>query len=299
MTLPSPRTALAALFCVLLGPAGCGDTPADAPDGGAADGGMRTLLGGARPVRLSVPAAYDGTTPLPLIVLIHGRGVSGRLQDTYWQLSAYTREHGIFTLAPDGVRDASGERVWNATTCCGDADDVGYLMGLVDEIESLYAIDPAAVYFVGHSNGGLMSYRLACDYPGRIAAIGVMAGATWKDESQCPGTEPVSVLHIHGTADDLVPYDGNDMFPGARESVERFATRAGCDLAMTTDGTPFDLEPSIAGAETTVLEWNAGCAPGIGLELWTIPGGQHIPVLANDFAERLVAWLLAHRKPAL
>lgn len=279
---------------------GCANDPlATPPDGGPADGGTRTLLGGARPVHLVVPSAYDGTTPLPLIVLLHGRGASGRVQDGYWQLSAYTREHGVFTLAPDGTRDASGERVWDATdVCCGGGqDDVTYLMGLVDEAESLYAIDPRAVYFVGHSNGGFMSYRLACDHPERIAAIGVLAGATWKDESRCPGTEPVSVLHIHGTADDLVPYDGDAFMPGARESVERFAARAGCDLATTVDRAPFDLETSIAGPETTVLDWQAGCAPGIGLELWTIVGGQHIPVLASDYAERLVTWLLAHRKP--
>jgi polyhydroxybutyrate depolymerase len=94
-----------------------------------------------------------------------------------------------------------------------------------------------------------------------------------------------------------VPYDGNAVLPGARESVERFATRAGCDLTMTSDGAPFDLEPSIAGAETSLLEWHTGCATGLGFELWTIPGGAHIPSLADDYAERLVGWLLSHRKP--
>lgn len=301
MTLPSRALPIAVL--ALLAPlVGCAkDAPASAPDGGTpGDAGTRTVLGGTRPVRIAVPSTYDGTTPMPLVVLLHGHGASGRLQDAYWRLSAYTRAHGVFTLAPDGRRDASGERFWDATdVCCGGGDeDVDYLMGLVDEAESLYAIDPAAVYFVGHSNGGLMSYRLACDYPGRIAAIGVMAGSTWMDETRCPATEPVSVLHIHGTADDLVPYDGSAVLPGARESVERFATRAGCDLAMTSDGTAFDLEPSIAGPETTVLEWHAGCATGIGLELWTMQGGTHIPGLADDYAERLVGWLLAHPKPA-
>ena len=303
VTIPTrvPAAAGAVLISVLALVACVDDPPASAPDAGAElDAGTRTLLGGARPVRIVVPSTYDGTTPLPLIVLIHGRGASGRLQDAYWQLSAYTRAHGIFTMAPDGTRNDSGDRVWDATdVCCGGGqDDVNYLMGLVDEAESLYAIDPAAVYFVGHSNGGLMSYRLACDHPERIAAIGVMAGATWKDESRCPGAEPVSVLHIHGTADDLVPYDGNAVLPGARESVERFATRAGCDLAMPSVGAPFDLEPTIAGPETTVIEWHTGCSAGLGYELWTIPGGAHIPSLAGDYAERLVGWLLAHRKPA-
>jgi polyhydroxybutyrate depolymerase len=290
-----PALALVALL------AGCPEeAPVAPPDAGSADGGVRATLGGARPVRMSVPDAYDGVTPLPLIVLLHGHGVSGRLQDAYWQLSAYTSAHGIFTLAPDGRVDAAGERYWDANDLyyTGGDEDVVYLMGLVDEAERLYAIDPSAVYFVGHSNGGLMSYRLACDHADRIAAIGVMAGTTWVDESRCGATEPVSVLHIHGTADDLVPFDGNATMPGARETIERWATRAGCDLATTVDGAPFDLETSIPGPETTVLEWQAGCAPGIGLELWTIPGGQHIPAIASDYAERLVAWLLAHRKPA-
>ena len=175
-------------------------------------------------------------------------------------------------------------------------------MGLVDEVEALVPVRD--VYFFGHSNGGFMSFRMACDAAERITAIANLAGSTFDDGADCAATEPVSVLGIHGTADDVVFYDGRAAsaepisgYPSAIEAVERFAARADCDLDAVEAGAPKDLDTSIDGAETTVDRYRTGCVGGVDAELWTIEGGAHLPqITVPDFSRDVVRWLLAHRK---
>jgi polyhydroxybutyrate depolymerase len=306
------RAAIAALTAAAtLTACGSGDD-APAPDAGGpdaalgddagtppGDGGLPTRIGGDRPARVILPDDYDGT-PRPLLFVLHGRGANGRVQDAYFGASAYARTRGVITVVPEGQQLRDGTPVWNATdACCGGRlDDSAYLAGLIDEASVTYAVDPARVYFMGHSNGGFMSYRMACDHAGRVAAIASLAGATWNDERNCPASEPVSVLQIHGTSDDLVPYATTPYLPGARDSVERWASRAGCDLGAPDAGDPLDLDSSVAGAESTVLRWRAGCAPGFSGELWSIVGGGHIPPPAPGFGARIIDWLLTQRKGA-
>lgn len=262
------------------------------------DAGPSWVVGGARPTRVIAPLDADGT-PRPLIVLLHGHGASGVVEDAYLGFSRYTRYNGIYLLAPDGILDADGMRAWNATdACCGNTgvDDVAYLRGLVAETASRFPIDATRIYFAGHSNGGFMSYRMACDATLEIAAIASLAGATWLDESQCMAMGNMSVLEIHGTADTSVIYDGTPYYPGARQSVERWATRAGCDLAMTAIGAPLDLDSTLAGTETDVRTWQTGCAAGIDDALWTMNGAGHIPPIQSDFAEHVITWLLTHHR---
>src|SRR5439155_20820686 len=124
---------------------------------------------------------------------------------------------------PDGTVDGNNNHFWNATDGCCDfgktgVDDSSYLAGLIDEIASKYKVDPKRVYFMGHSNGGFMSYRMACDHADRVAAIVSLAGATFADDSKCKPTAPVAVVEVHGNADPTVPYDGQGVVPSAPTS---------------------------------------------------------------------------------
>jgi len=285
-----------------------GDTDAgaavtDAGGGGGADAGPGMTLPSEvgtdeRPARFVVPNAHDGTTALPLLVLLHGYSASGSAQDIYLGVSNATRAGGFYLVIPDGTVDTSGNRFWNATPACCDfgdtgVDDVGYLMGLVDEVEALVPVRD--VYFFGHSNGGFMSYRMACEHPDRISAIGSLAGSDFN--APCDPSEAVSVLQVHGTMDGTIPYDGQPMaYPAAPDVVARWAGYAGCEDTVTT-GEPLDLETGIDGAETTVERRNTGCA-GADAELWTIVGGGHIPAFRtrDGFSARLLEWLDAHAR---
>jgi len=304
------------------GPAASADA-ADVATPGESDGGSDALsenggdgsvgeadagpLGGDRPVDVHVPPGYVPGVPAPLVLLLHGYTASGLLEEAYLGLTALSDEKGFLYAYPDGTIDALGNRFWNATdACCSSAstmniDDSGYLSGLITQIESRYTVDPKKVYFVGHSNGGFMSYRMACDHSDQIAAIASLAGAMFSDVTQCHATAPVNILEIHGTADTVINYMGGaiqgNAYPSAETTVLDWATLDGCGTTPDTTAPPLDLESALPGAETTVTVYGSGCRPGGRAELWAIQGGSHIPSFTPNFARDVVEFLLAHPKP--
>jgi polyhydroxybutyrate depolymerase len=262
------------------------------------------VAGAERPVTVKVPASYDPATPAPLLILLHGYSATGSLQDLYFGLTPVAEARGIIYAHPDGTTDANDNQFWNATDACCDlggtgVDDVGYLLGLVDEITSKVNVDPKRIYFAGHSNGGFMSYRLACEASDKIAAIVSLAGAGFADEADCDATTPLSVLQIHGDMDATVQYGGGTLaasYPSAAESTLHFASLASCDTTLAPGGDALDLDSGLPGDETTVQAY-PNCSPGVAVELWTIVGDGHIPSLAPGFADKLVGFLMDHPKP--
>lgn len=257
-----------------------------------------------RPVSLLVPKAYDPAQPIPLVLVLHGYGANGWLQAT---LLGYTEqlEKGPFLLAyPNGTTDPGGKLFWNATDACCDyygagIDDSAYLLGLIQEIEAAYNVDLKRVYLIGHSNGGFMAYRMACDHADRIAAIISLAGATYFDTTACKPAAPVSVVQIHGDQDTSILYGGgttkNGAYPGAVASTGAWALYNGC--GSTRDEVPptLDLDSLVSGPET-VVERYAGCPSGVDVELWTIKGGGHLPVPTSTFAQK--TWEFFQKHPA-
>jgi polyhydroxybutyrate depolymerase len=166
-----------------------------------------TAGGEQREYRLYVPPGVSA--PAPLVLMLHGGfGTAEHAQEHYgWDDAA--RAHGFVVAYPDGLG-----RAWNAGgSCCGEpgrtgVDDVAFLTAVVAEVGTIVPIDADRVFATGMSNGALMSYRLACDTP-LFAAIAPVAGTMLGD---CPEPAPISVLHIHGLADQNVRYDGA---PGA------------------------------------------------------------------------------------
>ncbi len=287
---------------VVLTLAGCSDET-DPSTAAGGSGPLPTTFGGDRPVELFVPPDYDPAVPAPLVILLHGYSVGGALQELLFRLRPLAEQHGALYAYPDGTVDEGGKRFWNATdACCDfydtDVDDSGYLRGLVEEIQGAYNVDPKRIALTGHSNGGFMSYRMACDHSDWVAAIAGLAGAMFDNPVDCGASEPVHVLHIHGTADDSVPYEGasgDRNHPGAVDSVEYWAAHNGCSPTPTT-GTPLDLESGLEGNETTVARYE-DCDPGGSAELWTIEEGAHLPALGPDFRVQLMEFLLSHPKP--
>lgn len=255
-----------------------------------------------RRARVTLPNGYDEAESYPVVMLLHGYGASGLIQGAYFTIPALARDMGFIGIIPDGTTDAGGNQFWNATDACCDfgptgVDDVAYLSDLIDEALETYAADPDRVYLIGHSNGGFMSYRMACDASDKIAGLVSLAGATWGDPMDCgEPTRPVSVLQIHGTADGTIAYSGGTVasrtIPSARGSVERFAERSGCTVEWT-EGAPIDFDSTIDGAETVTESISDGCTEGTAYELWTIEEGEHIPSLADGAIRTSLEWLLA------
>jgi polyhydroxybutyrate depolymerase len=277
--------------------------------GGMGGAGGQPPIGGDRPVTVQVPSGAMPGVKMPLVILLHGYGVDGTVEELYFEIGTLANKHGFYFAAPSGTVDSMGNYYWNATDACCDfdmkgVDDSTYLSTVITEIEARYPIDPKRVYLVGHSNGGFMSYRMACDHGDQIAAIASLAGAMWDDVSKCPAMSTVSVAQIHGTNDTEVPYDGAPAmapFPGAVPSamttVQDWVTIDGCSPTPDTSAPPLDFDGNIPGPETTITRWEQGCKPGGGVELWTMQMGTHIPGITDAGREAIIAFLYAHPKP--
>lgn len=314
MSRPFFASALALLLVL-----GCGDDDAGEIDAGTSpvDAGTRgdaatedagatvdagafpMRIGGDRPASVVLPRDYDGT-PRPLIILLHGYGASGSAQDLYLGLSRTARPRGAITVLPDGTQNATGQRFWNATDACclfGDTpvDDVAYVTGLVDEAIETFAVDEDRVYLFGHSNGGFMSHRIACDAPERFAAIVTLAGTTFADEARCTPSRPMSLLHIHGTGDETIAYEGGALsgvaYPGAVETTARLARLAGC-AEVSSEGERFDFASDAVAQETIHLD----CDAGYDVRLWTLEDGSHIPAWGSGTMDRALDWLFARTR---
>ncbi len=260
---------------------------------------------GRGPVNFFVPSSYDPDSPAPLVVLLHGYTGSGAGTEAYVRLRPLAEEFGFLYAYPDGTLDRIGSRFWNATDACcnffnSGVDDSGYLRDFVDAVAAQCNVDPRRVYFVGHSNGGFMSYRMACDHADVVAAIASLAGATFFEPSDCTPSEPVHVLQIHGTADGVINYNGGNLlgneYPGAVGSVERWAAYDECEIVGEA-GPPRDLDRGLSGEETDVTRYVTDCLPGGSGELWSIAGGAHSPNLSDTFGRQVIEHLLAHPKP--
>ena len=279
------------------------DAGADAGD----DTGAVQLLA-TRPYDVYAPSGYDPRVPTPLLVMLHGYSGSGPSQESYYfDLIPLSESNGFLYAFPNGTIDAIGNRFWNATDACCDfyhtgVDDVAYLAALLDDMSAAYNVDPKRVFAIGASNGGYMVHRLGCDLAARFAAIVSVSGAQWNDPTRCPAADRVSVVEIHGDQDPTVAYDGGTSYgvayPGAATTVATWAAKDGCTGALTDTGATLDLASEIAGAETQVAAYG-GCPPGIDVQLWTIRGGGHVPLLnTTTFGQTVWAFMTAHAKPS-
>jgi len=221
-----------------------------------------------RRYRLRVP---DGTAgERPLVFNLHGFGSNAFEQEVYAQMNAIADTAGFFVCYPDGL-----ENSWNVGWGFGStADDVGFISALIDTLSADYAIDSKRVYSCGMSNGGFMSYRLACELNDKIAAIasvtGSMAPAYLED---CNPGRPVPVLEIHGTADDVVPYDGaEDLSVPINALMEFWADNNNCGSEPSVEELP-DVE---SGDSSTVAKVAyPDCEAGLQVLHFRVNGGGH------------------------
>lgn len=263
-------------------------------------------IGGSRPATLMRPVDYVPGTPIPVVILLHGYNSHSGAVNRYLGIGRRINEDQFAVILPEGSKNPNGQRFWNATDYCCDfwntePDDVGYLNSLYQEAATYVNTD--GVYLLGHSNGGFMAYRMACESMPGLKGIMSLAGTTFYDPNRCEGATPVPVLHLHGTSDPTIQYGGwyrttgagRIHYPGAAQTVERWAGRAGCDLGAAADLESLELVLDIPEAETHPTRYEAGCRDGVALELWTIEDGSHWPGFNSiEIGRRLIHWLFSN-----
>ena len=257
-------------------------------------------------VPLHLPSQMEPGEEFPLVVSLHGYTGNGSAHENYFNLRSQIDDRRFILCVPNGLRNSQGDRFWNATDFCCDfegqsPDDSGYLRDLIERVAADHPVDLESIHVVGHSNGGFMSYRMACDHADLIASIASLAGATFDNPSDCVPSQPVHVLQIHGTNDDVVTYDGSCIipfffcYPGALQSISIWSQYNRCDGVIEDVGS-LDLVNGIPGPETTRMSIAEGCADQGSAELWTIDGADHGPSFNGNFRRELVDWLLEHRR---
>jgi len=227
-----------------------------------------------RQYKVHVPPGYQPDVPAPLVFCIHGLGQDAVLFCVVGsEMNTQSDEAGFVLVMPNGYQNS-----WNAGTCCGGAsteqiDDVALFRAILTEVGEHVNIDLDRVYATGLSNGGYMSYRLACEAADIITAVAPAAGAIGtndigggtnadSDFVTCAPSQPVSVLHVHGTQDPLIP------FSLQAPTLSRMAMSNGC--ATTTKPA---TQPPSAGDTSCVT--HDGCPAGIELTACTIEAGGH------------------------
>ena len=222
-----------------------------------------TLLvdGRSRTALVHVPPGVSGRT-VPLLLALHGYGGSGPRMEPYSGFSPIADQNGFIVAYP-----SSTGRSWNSTASGKLPNDVRFLGSLIGHLRGTMCIDPQRVFAAGVSNGGGMVALAACELSSQIAGIASVAGA-YNNQPPCRPTRPVSVLEIHGTADQVVPYFGPRRRPtrdGVPPFVNGWVSRDRCSSGP--------LLRHVA-TRTTSYGWG-GCAGGTVVEHIKIRKGRH------------------------
>ena len=269
---------------------GCGgDTRnADLAEGETLGAGSYTRVvtvdGREHSYRLYVPDGVEmnSDVDLPLVVSLHGGGSNAGEHDLFTQLRDTADDATFLLMTPQGFRST-----WNAGSCCAPAsaqeiDHVAVIAALLDDAESVLALDSQRVYATGHSNGGMMAYRLGCELSERIAAIAPNA-ATMMDRNldadsvetvfECLPGRPVPVFHMHGLADTCVPFEGGastgpegGQRPPVSDSIDFWVDNNRCLLPP--------LLSSYSNGNASCESYR-GCQDSAVVTLCTIEGGGH------------------------
>ncbi len=266
------------LIALLAGILACGRTAPSTPTPLPAGDATRTLHydGRERSYILHTPPDYDGTSPIPVVLVFHGGGGSAAGAVTMTGFNDLADQFGFLAVYPNGTGRLDDKLLtWNGGTCCGYAqrqgvDDVGFTRAVIADLQTIAAVDTQRIYVTGMSNGGIMAYRLACEASDLIAAIGPVAGT--QNFAPCAPQSPVSVIHFHGADDTRLPYAGGhgpdslvDVdFASVADSIDFWVNFNGCDPAPQTN--------SFADVR---YESYGGCVEDTAVDLYAIIGGKH------------------------
>lgn len=220
-----------------------------------------------------VPASYTSGQAVPLILNLHGYTSNGSQQSMYGNFKSIADTAGFIVAHPDGTIDPmTSQRYWNFGILGSNVDDAGFLEALTDTISAHYSINQNRVYSTGMSNGGYMSYALACESD-RFAAVGCVTGSmSVVMYNSCTPAIPIPTIHIHGTDDAVVPYAGNSTSKAVEDVALSWATKNGCNLTPGITQVPNTNTTDGATAERYLY---SGGNNGHTVELFKVTGGGH------------------------
>lgn len=248
---------------------------------------------------LYVPAIYDGANAVPLVINLHGYGSNAAQQNFYGNFKNLADVDNFLVVLPDGTKDLSGTPYWNSFAGNGTVDDVAFISGLIDTLSKNYNIDPAKIFSTGMSNGGFMSYRLACELNNRISKIASVTGSMNTTlQGTCSPGAPIPVMQIHGTNDPTVPYNGSFGVVAIENVVDYWVNNNNCESVPIVENLPdINTADNSTVERYTYVNGDAGSS----VIFYKVIGGGHtwpdsaIPIPAygptnRDFNASQVIW---------
>ena len=224
---------------------------------------------------IHIPSSYNVNTPIPLVFCFHGYGSNASTNMSYTNFNYISDTAGFIVVYPQGTL-LQGTTHWNVGgwTTASTIDDVGFTASLLDSISNAYTIDDTRVYSTGMSNGGYMSFLLACQLSNRIAAIASVTGSmSPQTYNACNPQHPTPILQIHGTSDQTVPYVGDPTWTKSIDDVLQYwVAYNNCNLIADTTIIPDLVLGDWSTAEHIVYD---GGDNSVTTEHFKIYGGDH------------------------
>jgi polyhydroxybutyrate depolymerase len=272
-------TIAAAILCASVAtaaPAAAGDAPRDHPVRTTGCGTHPDVAPGTSAVRqitsdgtersfvLHVPASYDPSRPVAVVLAFHGRKGTGAELEEFSGLSTLP----ALVAYPDGL-PVDGKTAWEGAPYAPDSDDVLFVSDLLDHLQASYCIDNTRIFATGKSNGGGFTALLACRMQHRIAAFASVAGAYYpQSRVGCHPGRPVSIMEFHGLADTIIEYAGGEShgapFPAVTDWLADWVDHDHCRSAASDR-----IEPDV-----TRFSWT-DCAGGAEVVHFRIDGAGH------------------------
>jgi len=226
--------------------------------------------GKLRNYKVFFPENYSSAESSPLVIYLHCYGFYASWGASYTGLHRVADTLGYITVYPDALDNWNSGVSDNPRYPTTDTDDVGFINALIDTMENRYSIDPERIYACGFSNGGFMSYKLACQLSNRLAAVASVSGVLSNSiAANCKANRSIPVLQIFGTGDNLYP--GNNYFYSAEATFSYWLSNNNCTETTTTN-LP-DLDPEDGCTVEKISYTN--CANNRSMLYYRIHGGGH------------------------
>lgn len=243
---------------------------------------VRTIAvqGQNRVYQIHLPPTWMPGAPGPVVIALHGMLQSADGMESYLGLERVADREGFAIVYPHGLGNAWKDGrapALRMTFWSPPSDDVEFLSELVGTLVGQGIADPARIYLVGLSNGGYMTYRMACERPGLFAAFATLSATVPSSYLKtCRPHRPVPVLMMNGTADMVVPYYGNGL-PGRMsllpvvDTAKLFARLNGCGKPAES---AVPRRARMDATSVTLIYWS-DCRDRSAVVLFRVNGGGH------------------------
>ena len=219
----------------------------------------------------------------PIVFVLHGYTSYDDWIFDYSNFQTQADEHGLILIFPQGtIYQPTQSTHWNVGgwTSESTTNDIDFIDSIIDYLDGNYLVNLDRVYSTGMSNGGFMSYVLACQLSNRIAGIASVTGSmTNQTFNECDAKHPTPVMQIHGARDNTVPYEGNNNMKPIDDVMEFWLNYNGCNVIPTETVIEDNDSDGLGGT----LSRYQGCLNDVSVELYYLDGLRHQwPVITVD-----------------